>query len=196
MNTALFSQPLVLGSGSPRRAELLKSLGYSFRQLKADIDESYPQHLRGAEIPLYLAKAKAEALAEKIAKDEILVTGDTVVWFENKALEKPANSKEARLMLNTLSGNRHWVYSSYSLSGGGQQKTGYGATEVYFRPLPQSWIDYYVSHYQPTDKAGAYGIQEWLGMVGIEKISGSYFNVMGLPVDQVFQDLQEWSRNA
>lgn len=183
---------LVLGSQSPRRAELLKALGLDFRQLSSDIDESYPTGLKGAEISDFIAQAKADSLIGQLADDELLICSDTIVCLADQVLGKPANYEQAKEMLQSLSGQSHRVISSICFSDKKQSKVVHDSTEVFFKELRESEIDYYLENFQPYDKAGAYGIQEWIGMIGIEKIIGSYFTVMGLPTHLIFEQLKAW----
>ena len=183
---------LVLGSQSPRRAELLKALGLDFRQVSSDIDESYPASLKGAEISDFIAQAKANSLIGQIADDELLICSDTIVCLADQVLGKPANYDQAKEMLQSLSGQSHHVISSLCFSDKKQSKVMHDSTEVFFKELTDNEIDYYLENFQPYDKAGAYGIQEWIGMIGIEKIIGSYFTVMGLPTHLIFEQLKAW----
>lgn len=184
---------LILGSGSPRRKELLSLLGYDFEIRKADTDEVAPSHLNGSETAAYLALQKAEALKETLADDEWLITADTEVWKDNKRFGKPESLKEAKDMLHELSGGAHHVISGICLCHGAQVETISVTTIVHFKTLSEEEIEHYVNTYKPLDKAGAYGIQEWIGLIGIEKIEGSYYNVVGLPVFELFEMLKRWS---
>ncbi len=183
---------LVLGSQSPRRAELLKALGLNFRQLSSDIDESYPTNLKGAEISDFIAQAKADSLKEQLADDELLICSDTIVCLADQVLGKPTDYQQAKEMLRSLSGQSHHVISSICFSDKKESKVMHDSTEVFFKELTDNEIDYYLENFQPYDKAGAYGIQEWIGMIGIEKIIGSYFTVMGLPTHLIFEQLKAW----
>lgn len=188
---------IVLGSQSPRRRELLAGLDVDFRVVAIDADEHYPEGLTGGDIPYYISRAKAEAYGESLAEDEVLLTADTIVWVpgegekEGVMLGKPRDEEEARAMLRLLSGRMHEVYTGVTLRTREGMQTIVDKTEVWFRVLEEEEIDYYVEKYKPLDKAGAYGVQEWIGYVGVTKIVGSYFNVMGLPVDKVCQLLKE-----
>ncbi len=188
---------IVLGSQSPRRRELLAGLDVDFRVVAIDADEHYPEGLTGGDIPYYISRAKAEAYGESLAEDEVLLTADTIVWVpgegekEGVMLGKPRDEEEARAMLRLLSGRMHEVYTGVTLRTREGMQTIVDKTEVWFRVLAEEEIDYYVEKYKPLDKAGAYGVQEWIGYVGVTKIVGSYFNVMGLPVDKVCQLLKE-----
>ena len=181
---------LILASKSPRRQELLKNLDLTFKIRTKSIDEKYPSHLKKEAIPLFLAENKAKAMIADLKKNEILITADTIVWLNNKAFNKPRNKQQAIDMLKALSGNTHTVITAFQLSNTYKKQAYFSETKVQFSLLNNNEIDYYVEHYQPYDKAGAYGIQEWIGYIGIEKIEGSYFNVMGLPVQQLYNALK------
>lgn len=183
---------IILASNSPRRKELLAGLGMPFevRVLK-DIDESYPTSLQGGDIPYYISRAKAEAYRESLADNELLITADTIVWLNGQVLGKPASNDEARSMLTMLSGNTHQVYTGVTLTTVDKQISFDCCSDVTFAKLTPEEINYYVEHFHPLDKAGAYGIQEWIGYVGVESITGSFFNVMGLPIQRVYKALQQ-----
>jgi septum formation protein len=182
---------IILASQSPRRKALLKGLDLTYEiRLIPDIDESFPKTLNGAEVPLFLAKRKAQAYT--LSKNEILLTADTVVLLDNKILNKPQDEQEARQMLASLSGMKHEVVTGVCLTSTEKQKAFSCSSYVYFNTLSLEEIDYYVAHYKPLDKAGAYGIQEWIGFAAIERIEGSYFNIMGLPVHQVYTELAQF----
>ena len=182
---------LILASQSPRRKALLKGLDVDFITRSADIDEVYPDHLKAEEIPLYLAKQKAIAMQSELSDKDILITADTIVWMNNKAINKPLNKEDAFKIISELSSNQHSVYTGVQISTKQQTISFFSETKVTFSHLTKSEINYYLDKYQPFDKAGAYGIQEWIGYIGIEKIEGSYFNVMGFPVHQVYQKLKQ-----
>lgn len=184
---------LILASNSPRRKELLGGLGleYEVRTLKG-IDESYPEGLDFTDIPLHIARAKANAYKTTMHEDELLITADTIVWAESKVLGKPVDADDARQMLRVLSGKTHQVVTGVCLTGAGEQRAFSTVTDVTFDTLTDSEINYYIEQYRPFDKAGAYGIQEWIGYVGVTSINGSYFNVMGLPVQRLYKELQQW----
>jgi len=183
---------LVLGSQSPRRAELLKALALDFRQISSNIDESFPINLKGEEISDFIALAKAESLRDQLASDELLICSDTIVCLKDQVLGKPQDSEEAKAMLQSLSGKVHTVISSICFSDQVKSVCLHDSTAVYFKELSNSEIDYYINTFKPYDKAGAYGIQEWIGMIGIEKIIGSYFTVMGLPTHLIIPQLKAW----
>ena len=182
---------LVLASNSPRRRELLSGLGVPFTVRTIDgIDESYPANLDGADIPLHIARQKAAAYLPTLAPDELLITADTIVYLDNRVIGKPKDENEAIRMLHTLSGRTHKVITGVSLSTTERTKAFATVSLVTFAPLSEEEIDYYVHTFHPLDKAGAYGVQEWIGMVGVKRIEGSYFNVMGLPVQRLYEELR------
>lgn len=184
---------LILASNSPRRKELLAGLGleYEVRTLP-DVDESYPESLQGGDIPLYISRVKADAYKPMLQSDELMITADTIVWMDGMVLGKPRNKLGAIEMLRQLSGGVHYVYTGVSITTQTRQESFYVATEVRFANLTDEEIVYYVDTYQPMDKAGAYGVQEWIGYIGVENISGSYFNVMGLPVQRLYTELKKF----
>lgn len=185
---------LVLASASPRRRELLAGLGLTFEvRTGLNVDERYPADLPAAEVPLYLSKLKAAAYRPRLAADELLITADTVVCLDNRVLGKPANRNEAGVMLQALSAKTHTVVTGVALTTRTKQHAFSVSSEVHFVPLRQEEIDYYIDHYKPFDKAGAYGIQEWIGMIGIDSIHGSFFNVMGLPVQRLYTELKQFA---
>jgi septum formation protein len=189
-----FPYPIVLGSGSPRRKALLTELGFSFRVQTMDTDESYPNDLSPVQIAEYLAKKKSVALRDSISDHEILITADTVVALGDALLEKAHGPEEAKGMLNQLSGNTHQVISGICVFHQGKEVLTHSLTEVTFKKLSSMEIDYYVDNYRPFDKAGAYGIQEWIGQIGVTRINGSYYNVVGLPTEKLWEILVELSR--
>lgn len=184
---------IVLASNSPRRRELLGGLDvdYEVRVLK-DVDESYPEGLPGEEIPQYISRKKAEAYSRTMRDDELIITADTIVWADGEVLGKPADEADARRMLKALSGRTHRVITGVTLTTReAGSRTFATVSEVTFDTLTDEEIDYYVERYRPMDKAGAYGIQEWIGYVGVTSLSGSYFNVMGLPVQRLYKELKK-----
>ena len=185
----LSNYTIILASKSPRRQFLLKELGLDFEIRTKDVDESFPKKLKGKQIALYLCKKKAEAFKHELKSNDLLITADTIVWIKNKVLNKPADYNDAVRMLKLLSGKVHTVYTGVSLTRSAKQKTFFAGTKVYFKKLTEKEIDFYVRNYKPYDKAGAYGAQEWIGYVGVKKIIGSYFNVMGLPVKELYEEL-------
>lgn len=181
---------VILASGSPRRRELLSGLGIDYEvKILPDVDESYPDTLQGEEIPLYIAREKADAYKSLIQPDEVIITADTIVWLDNSVLGKPHDEAHAKEMLRRLSGKTHQVITGVCLTTKDFQRSFTTVTEVTFATLTEDEIEYYVTNYHPLDKAGAYGIQEWIGFVGVESIHGSYFNVMGLPVQRLYREL-------
>jgi len=187
---------LILGSQSPRRKQLLEEIGLKLRILTFPVEEISPSHLTAVETAIYLSELKAKAFSDNIFKENsILITSDTLVSQSNRLLGKPANEKEAIEMLQLLSGNCHEVITAFTLRSKKKMKSFYSETKVYFKELSQAEIDFYINQFKPFDKAGAYGIQEWIGKIGIEKIQGSYFNVMGLPVHQVYAELCTFDLN-
>ncbi len=183
---------IVLASGSPRRKELLAGLGYDFEvRLLNSIDESYPEGLSGEEIAQHIASKKAEAYRPTMAENELIITADTIVYLDGEVLGKPKDETEARRMLRMLSGKTHQVITGVILLTAQQTRTFASVSDVTFAHLSDEEINYYVSHYHPTDKAGAYGIQEWIGFIGVERIEGSYFNVMGLPVQKLYSEMKK-----
>lgn len=180
---------LILASNSPRRQELLRHLGLPFSVRVKPVEEDFPENLERGQIALYLASRKAEAYQDELQPEEVLITADTIVCVDDQVLNKPAGKEEACRMLRLLSGRPHEVITGVCLLTSARKVTFFDTTWVYFKELSAPEIDYYVRTYQPFDKAGAYGIQEWIGMIGIKKIEGSYFNVMGLPVHRLYQEL-------
>ena len=184
-----FPYQIILGSNSPRRQELLKSLGFDFLNKPINADESFPIDLLAEEIPLYLAEKKADAYPDDLKETEILITADTIVWCEGKVFNKQANFVEGKKMLETLSGKMHEVFTGVCLKSGNKQTTFYDVSKVYFKKLKPEEIEYYLMNFKPYDKAGGYGVQDWLGYIGIDKIEGSFYNVMGLPVKELYEEL-------
>lgn len=185
-----FPYKLILGSASPRRQELLKSLGFEFRNQPVKVDETlWPKNLEAQEIPIYLAELKADAYEEELKENELLITADTVVWCEGKVFNKPENFAEGKKMLETLSGKMHEVFTAVCLKSANKQTTFYDVSKVYFKKLKTDEIEYYLTNYSPYDKAGGYGVQDWIGYIGIDKIDGSFYNVMGLPVKELYEEL-------
>lgn len=182
---------IVLASNSPRRKELMSGLGvdYVIKTLP-DVDESYPDTLQGTEIPAYISREKADAYKSLIQPDELLITADTIVWLNGEVLGKPKGREGAMDMLRKLSGTSHQVITGVCLTTSDWQKSFTAVTDVTFATLTEEEIIYYVDKYTPMDKAGAYGVQEWIGFIGVESISGSYFNVMGLPIQRLYQELK------
>ncbi|MDR3059489.1 MAG: Maf-like protein [Prevotella sp.] len=184
---------VILASNSPRRKELLSGLGIPY-QIKTlpDIDESYPDYLQGKDIATYIAKEKADAYLDKLTDDTLLITADTIVLLEGKVYGKPVDETEARQMLHDLSGRTHQVLTGVCITTKQKQKIFAVSSEVRFAKLETDEIEYYVSKYKPLDKAGAYGVQEWIGYIAVENISGSYFNIMGLPIQRLYRELKKF----
>ena len=180
---------IVLASGSPRRQQFLKDLGLAFEIRLKEIEEVFPETLKAQEITDYLSKLKAQAFKNQIATNEILITSDTIVWLENKAIGKPKDADDAFKILRNLSGKTHEVITSVCFTTKDTSEIINDITKVTFSELSDEAIWYYIKEYKPFDKAGAYGIQEWIGLIGISKIEGSYTNVVGLPTEKVYQYL-------
>ena len=181
---------VILASGSPRRRELMAGLGVNYEvRILPDVDESYPDTLQGEEIPLYIAKEKADAYIPMMQPDELIITADTIVWLDGKVLGKPRDREDALQMLRTMSGRTHKVFTGVCITTTDWQRSFTAQTEVRFATLSEDEIIYYVDDFKPMDKAGAYGVQEWIGFIGVENISGSYYNIMGLPVQKLYREL-------
>jgi len=188
LNNLLKDHRLILASGSPRRQQFFRDLDLDFTIQLKEVEEIYPEHLTAAEISDYLAKLKADAFTTLAAKD-ILVTSDTIVWHQQKAIGKPTSDEDAKNMIASLSGETHEVITSVCFTTVKTTKIINQTTKVTFKPLSKAEIDYYVDTFSPMDKAGAYGIQEWIGYIGITHIEGNYYNVMGLPIQLVYETL-------
>lgn len=189
LNEKLKNHHIILASGSPRRQEFFKNLGLDFEIRLKPVKEEYPKRLTHFEISNYLAQLKALPFKNKLQRHDILITSDTIVWHDNEALGKPRDAKEAFSMLKSLSGNTHEVITSVCFTTPTFEKTLHDVAKVTFKPLTDDEINYYIETYKPFDKAGAYGIQEWIGQIGVTKLEGSYFTVMGLPVHLVYKTL-------
>lgn len=182
---------IVLASNSPRRKELLSGLGVDYVvKTLPDVDETYPGGLNEEDIAKHIARGKAEAYRGVMKDDELVITADTIVWLEGTVMGKPKDEEDAREMLRRLSGKTHQVVTGVCLTTTSMQKTFATVTDVTFSNLTEEEIDYYVTRYRPMDKAGSYGVQEWIGFVGVENLSGSYFNVMGLPIQRLYTELK------
>ena len=182
---------LILASASPRRQQLMKDAGFTFEVRLKNVEEKYPQELHWENVPEYLSKVKASAFREELKADEVLITADTVVCIHDRILGKPADRKEAISMLQELSGNRHLVVTGVSVTTRTEQLSFSSRTDVFFKRLSNEEIEFYVDTYKPFDKAGAYGIQEWIGYIGIERLEGSFYNVMGLPIQKLYETLRK-----
>ena len=185
---------IILGSQSPRRQELLSGLNIPFEVQNINADETYPKQLVGVDIPMFLAEKKAKAFSKKMTDTTLLITADTIVWHEGSVYNKPKDKADAARMLNALSGKTHEVITGVCISTLSKHKTFHVISEVRFSKLSAAEIDYYLDSYKPYDKAGAYGVQEWIGFVGVEHIDGSYFNVMGLPIQRLYTELKRWEK--
>lgn len=191
LNEKFKNHRIILASGSPRRQQFLKELDVDFEIQLKDIEEIYPEHLQAEEITNFLAKLKASAFALNLDDKDVLITSDTIVWLNNKALGKPKDYEEAFEMLTEMSGTTHKVITSVCLKTTNKEIVFYDETSVTFTKLSSDEIKYYLNNYQPFDKAGSYGIQEWIGLVAIEKIEGSYANVVGLPTHRLYEELMK-----
>ena len=186
---------IILGSQSPRRRELMAGLDIPFTCVTIDADESYPAELKAGDIPMYISRAKARAYVDELQDNDLLITSDTIVWLNDEMLGKPQDEVEAKAMLARLSGQTHEVYTAVCFADkNGELETWVDCTKVTFNTLSEEDIDYYVSKYRPLDKAGAYGVQEWIGYVGVTRMEGSYFNVMGFPICHVYERLKKYLR--
>lgn len=183
---------IILASGSPRRQQYFKELDINFTIQLKEVEEIYPNHLKAAEITNFLAELKATAFNE-LNENDIIITSDTIVWHENKALGKPKDYQDAFAMLQSMSGKTHEVITSVCFKTSSKVNTIFEVTKVTFKELSSEAITYYLDNYKPFDKAGSYGIQEWIGLIGISKIEGSYANVVGMPVDKVYDKLVEFA---
>ena len=183
---------IILGSQSPRRRELMAGLDIAFSCVTIDADESYPADLQAGDIPLYISRAKAREYACELQENDLLITSDTIVWLNGEMLGKPQDEADAKAMLARLSGQTHEVYTAVCFADmNGELETLVDCTKVTFKTLSEEEINYYVTKYHPLDKAGAYGVQEWVGYVGVTKMEGSYFNVMGFPISRVYETLRQ-----
>jgi len=187
---------ILLASRSPRREALMKELGIPFRVVDTEHErEEYPPGLSGGEIARYLADHKSDRYVAPLSRNQILLTADTIVWYRGKELGKPSGAAEALAMIRRLSGNTHQVFTGVCLRSAAQRRSFYTVTDVTFSRLEKDEAEAYVTRFRPYDKAGGYGIQEWIGHIAVERINGSYFNVMGLPVQKVYSELKSLIRN-
>ena len=187
-----FQKKIILASKSPRRQQLLRKLGISFETYSIDLEEHYPASIPTTQVATYLAHKKAQTVSEKIRSDDLIITADTTVILGDKLLEKAHNKQKAKNMLDQLSGKQHSVITGVCIATADSTDIFSVTTLVDFKTLSSFEINYYIDNFQPFDKAGSYGIQEWMGMVGIEKITGSYYNVVGLPVFALYQHLRRY----
>jgi septum formation protein len=183
---------LILASQSPRRHQMLKELGLEFEIRTKEVDEVYPEELTPEQIPVYLAELKASAFESDFTNNELVITADTIVCVDNWILGKPKDREDAFKMLSALSGRSHQVISGVCLKSKDKKVSFATTTSVHFKELSKQEIDYYIDNYKPFDKAGAYGIQEWIGFIGIDGIEGSYFNVVGLPIQRLYEELSKF----
>jgi septum formation protein len=183
---------IILASKSPRRQQLLSDLGLEFSVRSMDIPEEFPENLGMTEVPVYLAELKAEAFRPLLKNNQLVITADTIVWLDGNVMNKPTDYADGFRMLRNLSGKKHQVITGVCLFTNEKKVSFYALTDVWFKELSDEEIHYYLEHYQPYDKAGAYGIQEWIGYIGIYRIEGSFFNVMGLPVQSVYEHLKNF----
>ncbi len=191
INTKLTNKNIILASGSPRRQQFLKDLQLDFTIQLKEIEEIFPKNLKGKKITEFLARLKASPFTN-LKENDILITADTIVWHKNKMLGKPKSEKDAIVMLQNLSGKKHHVFSSICLKSKDKDVVFSDKTTVFFKNLSNEEITYYVNQFKPLDKAGSYGIQEWLGYIGVKKIKGSFFNVMGFPVHKFYKELLQF----
>ena len=182
----------ILASKSPRRNQLLKSLGIKFEVKIKEVEEKYPDNLTKEEIPVFLAELKTKPFLIDLRENDLVITADTIVWLDGKVLGKPKNKPEAIQMLQQLSGNEHQVISGVCLTTIHKKKSFCSISNVQLKSLTHSEIEYYVSEFKPFDKAGAYGIQEWIGSIGITHIEGSFYNIMGLPIQRLYDEIQKF----
>jgi septum formation protein len=185
---------IILASQSPRRQELLAGLNIPFEVQEIDVEESYPSQMVGVDIPMYLAEKKANAYTDRMDDKTLLITADTIVWHEGCVFGKPTDKEDATRMLKSLSGKTHQVITGVCICTLLKRRTFHVISEVRFARLAPEEIEYYLQNFEPYDKAGAYGVQEWIGYIGVEYIEGSYFNVMGLPVQRLYSELKRWKK--
>ncbi len=186
--------PVILASKSPRRQMLFREVGFPLEIVEIDVDESFPDTLHREEVALYLARRKADAFTGDFSGN-VLVTADTIVCLEDEVINKPASETEAFEMLSKLSGKIHTVFTGVSMRNEQKSFTFFERSDVYFKELRPEEIEYYIRHYRPLDKAGAYGVQEWIGYIGVEKISGCFYNIMGFPMPRFCSELAEFIGN-
>ncbi|MCB0804626.1 MAG: septum formation protein Maf [Bacteroidales bacterium] len=182
---------IILASQSPRRQQLLKGLGLQFDVQPLDVDETWPAHLKHKEIAVYLSELKAHAFDLSTCRNCLVITADTIVWLDQQVMPKPKDRDEAFAILSKLSGREHEVITGVTLRTTEKTESFCSITKVFFKELSEAEIDYYIREFQPFDKAGAYGVQEWIGFIGIDRIEGSYFNVVGLPVKELYDALEK-----
>jgi septum formation protein len=184
------SYEIILASKSPRRQQLLSDLGLKFKVQSMDIPEEFPSGLGMTEVPIYLAELKATAFLPQLKSNQLVITADTIVWLDGQVMNKPTDYADGFRMLKELSGKKHQVLTGVCLLSTEKKVSFYASTDVWFKQLSDEEIHYYLENFRPYDKAGAYGIQEWIGYVGIDRIEGCFFNVMGLPVQSLYEHLK------
>ena len=182
----------ILGSNSTRRSEILKDIGIDFKIRASNIDETIPKGIKNKNVPIFLAKEKANFLAKELNENEILITADTIVLMNDKIITKPLNKNEAKNILQKISNNKHEVITGVCITSNSNQHAFSSKTEVFFNKINDYEIEYYLEKFKPYDKAGSYGIQEWLGIISVRKIIGSYTNVVGLPSSELYQELNKF----
>jgi septum formation protein len=182
----------ILGSNSPRRSEILKEIGLDFKIIASNIDETIPKGIKNKNVPIYLAKEKANFLAKELNENEILITADTIVLMNDEIITKPLNKKDAKNILQKISNNKHEVITGVCITSNRNQHSFSSKTEVFFNKIRDYEIEYYLEKFKPYDKAGSYGIQEWLGLISVRKIIGSYTNVVGMPSSKLYQELNKF----
>ena len=192
LNEKFKNHKIILASGSPRRQQFLRELEIDFEIRLKEIEEIYPDHLKAEEITNFLAKLKASAFENELQDNEVLITSDTIVWLDNKALGKPIDASHAVRMLTEMSGKTHKVITSVCIKSTKKEVVFHEETLVTFTDLSLDEIEFYLKNYKPFDKAGSYGIQEWIGLIAIEKIEGSYANVVGLPTHKLYKELMNF----
>lgn len=188
LNERLLKYNIILASSSPRRQQFLRDLNLDFSIQLKEVEEIYPLHLKGAAITDYLAELKSSPF-ENLKENDLLITSDTIVWFDQKAIGKPKNKEEAITIFKKLSGNKHQVITSVCIKTTKQTRIFNDTTDVYFKKLSEQEINYYIDHFSPYDKAGGYGVQDWIGYIGVEKIEGSFYNVMGFPIHKFYDEM-------
>lgn len=182
----------ILGSNSPRRSQILKEMGLDFKIIASNIDETIPKGIKNKNVPIFLAKEKANFLFKELNENEILITADTIVLMNDEIITKPSNKKDAKDILQKISNNKHEVITGICITSNSNQHSFSSKTEVFFNKISDSEIEYYLEKFKPYDKAGSYGIQEWLGLISVRKIIGSYTNVVGLPSSELYQELNKF----
>lgn len=190
VNPTIMNKKIILASKSPRRQELIKGLELAYEVFTYEVDETFPEHLKGEEIALFLAEKKANAYPKEISNQEVLITADTIVWVNNHVLNKPESEQEAYKMLKEICGTKHHVYTGVCIKTSTQTLAFFDCSEVKIKPLSDAEIWHYIKTYKPFDKAGSYGIQDWFGYVAVEKINGCFYNVMGLPISKLYEKIK------